>query len=81
MRVLLMFNFLISLYISSCKITQKEYYEKLDKEGYYNNAMFKLDTYEKNDILLGRDLIVLHETSTMPLNTKIVGKYINEYLE
>ena len=28
MRVLLMFNFLISLYISSCKITQKEYYEK-----------------------------------------------------
>ena len=58
-----------------------EHLGMMDREGYFNNSMFKLDTYEKNDILLGRDLIVLHETSTMPLNTKIVGQYINEYLE
>ena len=58
-----------------------EHLGMMDREGYFNNSMFKLDTYEKNDILLGRELIVLHETSTMPLNTKIVGQYINEYLE
>lgn len=58
-----------------------EHLGMMDKEGYYNNSVFKLDTYEKNDILLGRDLIILHETSTIPLNTKILEKYINEYLE
>ena len=48
---------------------------------YYENTMFKLDTYEKNDILIGRDLIILHETSSNPLNTKILAKYIKEYLQ
>ena len=51
----------------------------MDNEAYYDNAMFKLDTYERNDILLGRDLLILHETSTAPLNTKVLEKYINEY--
>ena len=46
----------------------------MDNEAYYDNAMFKLDTYERNDILLGRDLLILHETSTAPLNTKVLEK-------
>ena len=52
----------------------------MDKNTYFESTMQKLDTYEKNDILLGRDLILLHETSSSPLNTKTLEKYIKEYL-
>ena len=36
--------------------------------------------YEKNDILLGRDLLVFHETGKRALNMKNVDKYIQQYL-
>ena len=52
----------------------------LDNSSYYENAMFKLDTYEKNGILLGEGLIILHETSAVPLNTNVMKKYIEHYL-
>lgn len=42
--------------------------------------MYKLDTYEKNGILLGDSLILFHETSTSPLNVNAVRKYIELYL-
>lgn len=57
-----------------------EHFGMMDKSSYCENVMRKLDTYEKNNILLGRDLIILHEDSTHPLNTKVLEKYINEYL-
>lgn len=47
-----------------------EHLGMMDKASYFESAIHKLDTYEKNDILLGRDLILLHETSSSPLNTK-----------
>lgn len=57
-----------------------EHLGMMDNAMYYENAMFKLDTYEKNDILLGKNLILLHETSSSPLNTNVVKKYIENYL-
>ena len=57
-----------------------EHLGMMDRSNYFESTMQKLDTYEKNDILLGRDLIILHETSMSPLDTKVLEKYINEYL-
>lgn len=57
-----------------------EHLGMMDNRGYFESAIQKLDTYEKNDILLGRDLILFHETSVSPLNTKTLEKYISEYL-
>ncbi len=57
-----------------------EHLGMMDNDVYYESAMQKLDLYEKNDILLGRDLILLHETSTNPFKIKILEKYINEFL-
>ena len=57
-----------------------EHLGMMDKSSYSESAMQKLDTYEKNDILLGRDLLLLHETSISQLDTKVLEKYINEYL-
>jgi len=57
-----------------------EHLGMMDKGNYFDSTLQKLATYEENGILLGRDLIILHETSFSPLNTKVLGKYINEYL-
>ena len=57
-----------------------EHLGMLDKTSYLESTLQKLDTYEKNDILLGRDLILLHETSSAPLDTRVLKKYIEEYL-
>ena len=50
------------------------------KASYYESVMYKLDTYEKNGILLGDSLILFHETSNSPLSINVVKKYIELYL-
>lgn len=57
-----------------------EHLGMMDRSSYYENAMYKLDTYEKNNILLGESLLLFHETSNIPLNTNVVKKYIELYL-
>lgn len=57
-----------------------EHLGMMDKPTYYESALYKLDTYEKNDILLGHNLILFHETSASPLSINVVRKYIEIYL-
>ena len=57
-----------------------EHFGMMDNISYYNNALSKLDIYEKNDLLIGRDIVIFHETSAAPLNIKTVRHYIHEYL-
>lgn len=59
---------------------EKPLYLMVDDSAYYNATLRKLDIYEKNDILLGRDLLVFHETGKRALNMKNVDKYIQQYL-
>lgn len=42
----------------------------MDDENYIRTAMYKLSTYEKNNIYLGVNLFVSHETRKNPLNTR-----------
>lgn len=58
-----------------------EHLGMMDKMGYIDETLYKLETYEKNDMLIGRDVILLHETSNSPINTKIIEKYIKEYFD
>ena len=51
----------------------------MDDEDYVTANMRKLDLYEKNNYLLGENLIVTHETSKSPLNVKILELYIKTY--
>lgn len=57
-----------------------EHFGMMDKASYYENALQKLDVYEKNNILVGVDLIFLHETSGIPLSINSLRKYIETYL-
>ena len=62
------------------KILYVEHFGMLDDSVYYNGTLRKLDVYEKNDILIGRDLLVFHETGKRVLNVKSIDKYIDEYM-
>lgn len=57
-----------------------EHFGMMDKASYYENALQKLEIYERNNMLVGVDLIFLHETSDTPLNTNSLRKYIETYL-
>lgn len=56
-----------------------EHLGMMDDPAYVAGAMRKLNIYEKNNYLLGRDLILLRESSENPLNIKILQNYIEEY--
>lgn len=47
-----------------------EHLGMMDDENYIRTAMYKLSTYEKNNIYLGVNLFVSHETRKNPLNTR-----------
>ena len=57
-----------------------EHLGMMDNQAYVENNMKKLELYEKNGFLLGRNLLVTHETSKSPLNIAVVDSYIEHYL-
>ena len=52
----------------------------MDNLAYVEKNMRKLDLYEKNGYILGKNLIVTHETSKMPLVVGVVDSYIENFL-
>ena len=64
----------------TAKIFYVEHFGMMDDSVYYNGTLRKLDIYEKNDILIGRDLLMFHETGKRALDMKNIDKYIDEYM-
>lgn len=62
------------------KIYLYEHFGRMDDFMYVENSMRKLDLYEKNGYLLGKNLIITRETVASPLNIKKVDSYIKEFL-
>ena len=62
---------------SERKIKYIEHLGMLDSSGYYIKTLNKLDLYEKNGLLIGRDVILTHETSYAPFSTETLKKYID----
>ena len=57
-----------------------EHLGMMGDELYYRKNMEKIDLYEKNGYLIGRNLILLHETAESPLDTTIMEQYLTEFL-
>ena len=57
-----------------------EHLGMMDNQAYVESNMKKLELYEKNGFLLGKNLLVTHETSKSPLNIAVVDSYIEHYL-
>lgn len=58
-----------------------EHFGMLDNVEYLEKNIRKLEEYERNGYLLGKNLIITYETSTHPLNLKLVQNKIQEYLK
>lgn len=65
---------------SNGKIYIYEHMGMMDNLAYVEKNMRKLDLYEKNGYILGKNLIVTHETSKMPLVVGVVDSYIENFL-
>lgn len=70
----------VALNIRTLKVFILEHLGMMDKVGYYNTNLNKLDLYEKNGYLIGVNLIILHETSDAQVSVPIVRNYIKEFL-
>lgn len=62
------------------EIKYLEHLGMLDNSDYFANNLDKLGIYERNGLLIGRDIILLHEVSYSQLSTRTIDNYINEFL-
>ena len=57
-----------------------EHLGMMDIEDYVNKSIKKIESFERNHLFPGRDLILTYETKDHPLNIKTMTELINEYL-
>lgn len=70
--------------VLNVRLRKEMYWEHMgmmDDPDYISNALHKIDTYEKNNIFPGDQLILTHETSTMPISSRNIEKMISKYLQ
>ena len=64
--------------------TRKEYYLEhfgmMDDSEYSRKALRKIETFQKNNIFPGDNLLMTFETSDSPLNTRILEELVKKYL-
>lgn len=52
----------------------------MDDPDYAENALERLEKYTLDGYLPGKQLIITYETSTHPINTRLINKLIRTYL-
>lgn len=55
-----------------------EHFGLMDNSEYMESVLYKLNTYERNGIYPGVKLFFTHETSKMPLNTRVLDGMIKK---
>lgn len=58
-----------------------EHMGMMDAPDYLDHALYRIGMYEKNDIFPGDRLILTHETSRYPINSRSIEKMIFQYLK
>ena len=69
-----------ALNVKRRKVFYWEHLGKLDDADYARKNVFRINAYEKNGIYHGENLITTWETSTLPLDVKLVDQLIKHYL-
>ena len=54
-----------------------EHFGMMDDEKYVGDMMVKLETYARHGLVMGKQLVATFETSSKPLDTKMVDAYIS----
>lgn len=55
-----------------------EHFGLMDNSEYMDSVIYKLNTYERNGIYLGVNLFITHETSKVPLNTRVLDGMLKQ---
>ena len=58
-----------------------EHFGMMDDHDYAENAVRRIELYEKNGYFPGKQLILTFETGSRPLNVKMIEMIIEQYLE
>ena len=58
-----------------------EHHGMMDDPAYAQNAVKKIQAYEKNGIYPGERLILTFETNQVALSTQVIGNYVRRYLQ
>lgn len=69
-----------ALNVKKRKIVYWEHLGKMDDPDYARKNTFRINVYQNHGCFLGDSLIVTMETSTFPLDVKLVDELINHYL-
>ena len=69
-----------ALNVKRRKLVYWEHLGKMDDPDYARKNTFRINVYQKHGIYLGDNLILTMETSTLPLDVKLVDELINHYL-
>ena len=56
-----------------------EHLGMMDRMGYVESAVRRLELYERNGFLLGKNLLISYETSVSPLRVNVLRSYIETY--
>lgn len=68
------------LHIKERKEIYYEHFGMMDNPEYVENALKRIELYEKNGIYPGDELLFSWETSTVPVNMKIVERMLKKFL-
>ena len=69
-----------ALNVKKRKVIYWEHLGKMDDPDYARKNAFRINVYQKHGLFLGDSLIITMETSTLPLDVKLVDELINHYL-
>lgn len=69
-----------ALNVKKRKFIYWEHLGKMDDPDYARKNAFRINVYQKHGLFLGDSLIITMETSTLPLDVKLVDELINHYL-
>ena len=70
----------LALNVRLRKVRYWEHYGKMDDPGYCERNLNKLLAYEKDGIFPGTNLIITHETSKNPVDTRLLVEVAKHYL-
>lgn len=69
------------LNVGTRNVIYLEHLGMMDDYEYMMLAMKKIENYEKNGYLLGKDLVLTHETSQRPLDVRVVDNIIDTFFK
>ena len=55
-----------------------EHCGRVDKPGYYDDMVIRINNYAMNGIVIGCNLFLLFETADVPLDVRVLDKLIEE---